>query len=154
MGTYGGVGTDGGLAKASSVPLHNSTSMTSSIASASGVGGGSGIMRAGLLRRMTHVTSDEPTTHNVSVEDCRVTQPLLQKQESPVINSLSILYIQLERHLIGASRPLSRALKLNGTFVRRPVGLMSKAFLIVCLMIDWIDLHHDNAFKTFVYIRP
>lgn len=92
LGTYGGMGTTdvAGLAKASSVPLRSSASMTSSIGSSSG---GSGIIRSGLLRRMAHVASEDvagtsSARHAASsAEDCRVTQPLLQKQpSSPVRN--------------------------------------------------------------------
>lgn len=83
MGTYGGLGsTLGGLSKASSVPLGNSTLMSMSPSGS----------KSHLLRRMPRVTSDEAqATHNSSNEDCRLTQPLLQKPESPVIVSFTFL---------------------------------------------------------------
>lgn len=80
MGTYGGVGSTlggigGGLSKASSVPLGNSTLLSLSPSGS----------KSYLLRRMPRVASDEAqTTHHSSSEDCRLTQPLLQKPESPV----------------------------------------------------------------------
>ncbi|XP_059350446.1 uncharacterized protein LOC130696505 isoform X5 [Daphnia carinata] len=91
MGTYGGVGsTLGGLSKASSVPLGNSTLMSMSPSGS----------KSHLLRRMPRVASDEAqATHNSSNEDCRLTQPLLQKPESPV-------------EVIGAGLPLFQRLKL------------------------------------------
>lgn len=82
MGTYGGVGSTmggigGNLSKASSVPLGNSTLLSSMTSSGS---------KSHLLKRMAHVTSDEnQAPHHSSNEDCRLTQPLLQKAESPVI---------------------------------------------------------------------
>ena len=79
MGTYGGVGStfSGGLSKASSVPLGNATLSRSGSCT-----------KTNLLRRMANVTSDETQiiAHNSSSEDCRITKPLLQKPESPVIH--------------------------------------------------------------------
>ncbi|XP_046446114.1 uncharacterized protein LOC124195647 isoform X6 [Daphnia pulex] len=95
MGTYGGVGSTlggigGGLSKASSVPLGNSTLLSLSPSGS----------KSHLLRRMPRVASDEAqTTHHSSSEDCRLTQPLLQKPESPV-------------EVIGAGLPLFQRLKL------------------------------------------
>ncbi|KAI9565781.1 hypothetical protein GHT06_009575 [Daphnia sinensis] len=88
MGTYGGLGST--LSKASSVPLGNSTLMSMSPSGS----------KSHLLRRMPRVASDEAQgTHNSSNEDCRLTQPLLQKPESPV-------------EVIGAGLPLFQRLKL------------------------------------------
>lgn len=42
---------------------------------------------------MANVTSDEnQAAHNSSSEDCRLTQPLLQKPESPVIDFIPDLW--------------------------------------------------------------
>lgn len=90
MGTYGGVGSTlggigGGLSKASSVPLGNTTLLSLSPSGS----------KSYLLRRMPRVASDEAqTTHHSSSEDCRLTQPLLQKPESPVSLFITPSYSQ------------------------------------------------------------
>ena len=84
MGTYGGVGsTMGGLSKASSVPLGNATLMSMSSSGS----------KPHLLKRMGHVTSDEnQVQHHSSSEDCRLTQPLLQKADSPVTTNINYIF--------------------------------------------------------------